>query len=93
MSIGGGKPYADDGSARARSMAVSLVSNQRQEWRMAMTRFPFFAVPSVEAFRKHGVASTLGEDIGKPDPERKNASLAWNLEAVRFGELAATLAG
>lgn len=90
MSIGGGKPHGDDGSARVRSMALALVSDDGQEWRMAMTNFPFFAVSSVEAFHEQVLASTPLPDTGKPDPERMKAFLARHPEAARFAEWAKT---
>jgi catalase len=90
MSIGGGKPHGDDGSARVRSMALGLVSGDGQEWRMAMNSFPFFAVSSVEAFHEQVIASTPMPDTGKPDPERMKAFLARHPEAARFAEWART---
>ncbi|MEG1317332.1 MAG: catalase, partial [Oscillospiraceae bacterium] len=41
LSIGGGNPHGADNSARVRSIAVQLSSDDGQQWRMAMNSFPF----------------------------------------------------
>lgn len=50
LSVGGGSPYGLDGSARVRSMALQLNSDDGLQWRMAMNSFPFFGVSSVQGF-------------------------------------------
>jgi len=69
LSIGGGDPYGADNTARVRSLAVQMVSDDGQEWRMAMNSFPFFAVPNAEAFYEQTRASIPDPTTGKPDPQ------------------------
>jgi len=52
FSIGGGNPYAADNTARVRSMALLLKTDDGQEWRMALNNFPFFAVKARPEYRK-----------------------------------------
>jgi len=72
------------------AQALGRVSDDGQEWRMAMNSFPFFAVSSIEAFHEQVMASTPLPDTGKPDPERMKAFLARHPEAARFAEWAKT---
>jgi len=91
FSIGGGDPYGADNSARVRSMALRLISDDGQEWRMAMNNFPFLAVATPEGFHAQTLASMPDPVTGKPDPAQQAALLerfpeirafrAWAAEA------------
>jgi len=90
LSIGGGDPYGADNTARVRSMAVQMVSDDGQEWRMAMNSFPFFAVPDAEAFYEQTRASIPDPATGKPDPQKMAAVLAKYPSAQAFQQWAKT---
>lgn len=90
MSIGGGSPYGLDAQARVRSMALVLRDGEGGEWRMAMNSFPFFGVPSAEAFYEQTRASAPDPATGKPDPERMRAFVARYPAAQRFAAWAKT---
>lgn len=82
LSIGGGDPHGADNSARVRSIALQLSSDDGQQWRMAMNSFPFFAVPTPEAFFEQTRAQVPDPATGKPDPARM-AALADKYPSVR----------
>ena len=84
LSIGGADPHGADASARVRSMALQLTSADGQQWRMAMNSFPFFAVPTVDAFLAQTRAQAPDPATGKPDPEKMKAFVAANPSAQRF---------
>lgn len=88
MSVGGGSPYGLDSKARVRSMALELRSDDRQQWRMAMNSFPFFAVSTAEGFYAQVVANAPDPGSGKPDPAKSAAFAAAHPEFARFGEWA-----
>ncbi|MBO1749076.1 MULTISPECIES: catalase family peroxidase [Stenotrophomonas] len=88
LSIGGGDPHGADGSARVRSIAVQLVGDDGQEWRMAMNSFPFFAVPTAEAFYEQTRAQIPDPATGKPDPQKMAAVLARYPSAQAFQQWA-----
>lgn len=90
MSIGGGSPHGMDGSARVRSMALQLVADNGQEWRMAMNSFPFFAVSSTRAFYEQSVASAPDPATGKPDPAKMAAFAKAHPETAKFAQWAKT---
>lgn len=90
LSIGGGDPHGADGSARVRSIALQLVSDDGQEWRMAMNSFPFFAVPTAEAFFEQTQAQIPDPATGKPDPQKMAAVLAKYPSAQAFQQWART---
>ncbi len=90
MSIGGGSPHGQDGSARVRSMALQLLDENGHEWRMAMNSFPFFAVASVRAFYEQTVASAPDPATGKPDPARMAAFAEAHPESANFARWAKT---
>lgn len=75
LSIGGGDPHGADGKARVRSIAVQLLGDDGQPWRMAMNSFPFFAVPTTEAFYEQTRAQLPDPATGKPDPAKMAAVL------------------
>jgi catalase len=88
MSIGGADPHGADANARVRSMALQLVTDDGQEWRTAMNSFPFFAVPTAEAFLEQTRAQIPDPATGKPDPA-KMAALAAKYPSMRaFGDWA-----
>ncbi len=88
MSIGGADPHGADANARVRSMALQLVTDDGQEWRTAMNSFPFFAVPTADAFLEQTKAQIPDPATGKPDPA-KMAAVAAKYPSVRaFGEWA-----
>lgn len=90
MSIGGGTPYGLDTDARVRSMALRIVADDGQEWRMAMNSFPFFGVATVADFDAQTRASVPDPATGKPDPARMAAFRAAHPAAQRFAAWAAS---
>lgn len=84
LSVGGGSPYGLDGSARVRSMALQLNSDDGQQWRMAMNNFPFFGVSSVQGFYEQTVANAPDPATGKPDPAKQAAFVAAHPQFARF---------
>ncbi|MBS7458646.1 catalase family peroxidase [Coralloluteibacterium stylophorae] len=90
MSIGGGDPHGADATARVRSMALRLRTDDGQEWRTAMNSFPFFPVATPEAFQAQTLASRPDPATGRPDPAAMEAFLAQHPEARRFLEWAKT---
>ncbi len=90
MSIGGGSPYGLDPQARVRSMALQLIADNGQEWRMAMNSFPFFGVTTVAEFDEQTRAGTPDPSTGKPDPARLAAFRAAHPAAQRFAEWASS---
>ncbi|KRG65550.1 catalase [Stenotrophomonas humi] len=90
LSIGGGDPHGADANARVRSMALQLISDDGQEWRTAMNSFPFFAVPTTEAFLEQTRAGIPDPATGKPDPAKMAAVQAKYPSARAFGQWAKT---
>ena len=90
LSIGGGDPHGADAQARVRSMALQLVSDDGQEWRMAMNSFPFFAVPTAEAFLEQTRAGIPDPATGKPNPAKMAAVLEKYPSARAFQQWAKT---
>ncbi len=90
QSIGGGDPHGADNSARVRSIALLLTADDGQQWRMAMNSFPFFAVPTPEAFFEQTRAQVPDPATGKPDPERMAAVLEKYPSARAFQQWART---
>ena len=90
MSIGGADPHGADANARVRSMALQLVSDDGQQWRTAMNSFPFFAVPTAEAFLEQTRAGIPDPATGKPDPAKMNAVLEKYPSARAFQQWAKT---
>lgn len=88
MSIGGGSPYGLDPQARVRSMALQLIADDGQEWRMAMNSFPFFGATTAAEFDEQTRAGTPDPATGKPDPARVAAFRAAHPAAQRFAEWA-----
>jgi len=84
FSIGGGNPYGADNTARVRSMALLLRTDDGQEWRMALNNFPFFAVATPEAFHAQTLASRPDPITGKPDPAQQAALLEQHPEIRKF---------
>jgi len=90
LSIGGGNPYDADNTARVRSMALLLRTDDGQEWRMAMNNFPFFAVATPEGFHAQTLAGRPDPATGKPDPARQAALLEQFPEIRAFRAWAAS---
>jgi len=84
LSIGGADPFGAEAQARVRSLALSLHTDDGQEWRMAMNSFPFFAVATPAGFHAQMLASRPDPATGKPDPAKMAAFLATYPEAARF---------
>lgn len=84
MSIGGGTPYGLDAEARVRSMALQLVDDDGNEWRMAMNSFPFFGSASARDFYDQTVAARPDPATGKPDPAKQAAFVGAHPAAQRF---------
>ncbi len=82
LSIGGGNPHGADNSARVRSIALQLSSDDGQQWRMAMNSFPFLAVATPEAFYEQTRAQIPDPATGKPDPA-KLAAIQEKYPSVR----------
>jgi len=90
FSIGGGNPYGADNTARVRSMALRLRTDDGQEWRMALNNFPFFAVATAEGFHAQTLAVRPDPETGKPDPARQAALLEQHPEIRAFRAWAAS---
>lgn len=88
LSIGGGNPHGADNSARVRSIALQLSSDDGQQWRMAMNSFPFLAVPTPEAFYEQTRAQIPDPATGKPDPAKLAAIQARYPSARAFAQWA-----
>jgi catalase len=84
LSIAGGDPHGPDSTARVRSMALLMKTDDGQEWRMAMNEFPFFPVASPEGFQALNLASRPDPATGKPDPAAMSAFVARYPEIQHF---------
>lgn len=84
LSIGGGDPNGPEAMARVRSVGLLLETDDGQQWRMAMNSFPFFAVPTPEAFAEQILASRPDPATGKPDPAKLQAFVARYPSAQAF---------
>lgn len=67
LSVGGGGPVVAEASARVRSLALQITAPDGQQWRMAMNSFPFFALPTAEAFLEQVRAQQPDPVTGQPD--------------------------
>jgi len=90
LSIGGGNPYGADNTARVRSLALLLKTDDGQQWRMAMNNFPFFAVATPEGFHAQTLAGQSDPATGKPDPAKQAALLEQHPEINAFRAWAAS---
>ncbi|MGB3393287.1 MAG: catalase family peroxidase [Stenotrophomonas sp.] len=88
LSIAGGNPHAADATARVRSMALLLRSDDGQQWRTAMNSFPFFAVSTPAGFQAQTLAARPDPATGKPDPAKMAAFLEKYPQARRFQQWA-----
>lgn len=61
LSVGGGGPVVAEATARVRSLALQITAPDGQQWRMAMNSFPFFSLPTADAFLEQVRAQ-------RPDP-------------------------
>ena len=84
LSIGGGDPQGLEASARVRSLALQLDTDDGQQWRLAMNSFPFFAVSTPQAFAEQILASRPDPATGKPRPASMQAFLERHPEASNF---------
>jgi catalase len=88
LSIAGGDPHAPHATARVRSMALLLSGEDRQQWRMAMNDFPFFAVSTPQGFYDQTLAARPDPATGKPDPAKMAALLRKHPEIAKFQQWA-----
>lgn len=84
FSTGGGHPYAPDGRLAFRSLALSIVQADGEQWRMAMDDTPMFPVATPEAFLDFQRATAPAPRTGKPDPVRMGDFLARHPETRAF---------
>src|SRR5882672_3776792 len=80
FSTGGGQPYAPDGRLAFRSLALSLIQANGEQWRMALDDTPIFPVATPQAFLDFQRATTPDPRTGKPDPARVDAYMAQHPE-------------
>ncbi|AZD30821.1 catalase family peroxidase [Pseudomonas chlororaphis] len=84
FSIGTGDPHAADSSTNTVSMALLLVTNDQQQWRMAMNNQPYFATRDAQGFLAMQKATAVEPATGKPDPNRLATFLKAYPEAKKF---------
>lgn len=84
FSIGAGNPHAPDGSTKTVSMALLLITDDGQQWRMAMNNQPYFAVRDAEGFLAMIKATAVDSSTGKADPNRLASFLKVYPEAEKF---------
>ncbi|WP_260438268.1 catalase family peroxidase [Burkholderia cepacia] len=84
FSIGTGSPYAADSSTTTLSMAVSLTTDDKQQWRLAMNNQPYFPTHNPEGFLAMQQATAPDPATGRPDPRRLAAFLDAYPEAGKF---------
>jgi len=84
FSTGGGQPHAPDGRLAFRSLALSLVQVNGEQWRMALDDTPMFLVATPQAFVDFQRATAPDRQTGKPDPSRVDAYMAQHPETRAF---------
>jgi len=84
FSTGGGQPYAPDGRLAFRSLALSLIHKNGEQWRMALDDTPMFLVATPQAFVDFQRATTADLKTGKPDPARVDAYMSQHPETRAF---------
>lgn len=85
FALAGGMPFHADAPAKVRSMALSLMSPNGQEWRMGLNDIPVFPVRTPQEFHDLQWASRPDPATGKSDPMRLKAFRAghpWLQEAA-----------
>ena len=90
LSVGGGSPVAAEATARVRSLALQLTGEDGQQWRMAMNSFPFFSMPSAQAFLEQVRAQTPDPVTGQTDAAALTALQQRYPSARAFAQWAAT---
>jgi catalase len=83
VSLAGGNPYAADGPAAIRAIAIALRPLHGQEWRMATIDLPVFPVRTPRAFYEQLLSSRPDPVTGMPDPNKMKAFLAGHPETAR----------
>jgi catalase len=84
FAIPGGNPYAPDGSAPIRSMALRFTQANGQQWRTGMNSMPVFPVATPQAFYALLQAQQPGPATGKPDAAKLAAFFAAHPETAAF---------
>lgn len=90
FAIPGGNPYAPDGSAPVRSMALRFNLANGQQWRTGMNSMPVFPVATPQAFYEQMAANRKDPATGKPDPARLAAFFDAHPETAAFRAWAKT---
>ncbi|RUT25487.1 catalase [Asaia sp. W19] len=68
FALAGGMPYQGDAPGKVRSMALSLMAPDGQEWRMGLNDIPVFPVSTPQEFQALQKAVRPDPVTGKPDP-------------------------
>ena len=84
FSTGGGNPHAADGRLAFRSLALSFMQPNGEEWRTAMDDTPMFPVSTPQDFLELQRATAPDPKTGKPDAERAADFLARHPETRAF---------
>jgi catalase len=84
FAIPGGNPYAPDGSAPIRSMALRFTQANGQQWRTGMNSMPVFPVATPQAFYALLQAQQPDPATGKPDAAKLAAFFAAHPETAAF---------
>jgi catalase len=84
FNLGTADPEAADATVRVRGLGLRITAADGEEWRMAMTNPPVFAVSTPQAFHDLLIAA------GKNDPEAMKAFVQANPEFAPFGTWART---
>lgn len=83
FALAGGMPYAPDGVATVRSMALRFSLPNGEEWRTGMNNIPVFVVNTAEAFNEQLQAMAPDPATKKPNPEKVAAFIAKHPEFAR----------
>ncbi|GLQ88972.1 catalase family peroxidase [Dyella flagellata] len=84
FAIPGGNPYAPDGSAPIRSLALRFTQANGQQWRTGMNSMPVFLVATPQAFYEFLQAQQPDPSTGKPNPAKMGAFFAAHPETAAF---------
>lgn len=90
LSVGGGGPVVAEASARVRSLALQITAPDGQQWRMAMNSFPFFSLPTADAFLEQVRAQRPDPVTGQPDTTALTALQQRYPSARAFAQWAAS---
>jgi catalase len=83
FALAGGQPYAADGPAAVRSMAINFALRDGEVWRTGNNDIPVFSVRDAQGFYDQLAASRPDPKTGKPDPARMKAFLTAHPETAR----------